>query len=148
MDLVQAEVDVVKRFAESGPWSGTKAERKEKFRQLNADLAAVCGIAAPELVFPDDPALLRGTSIWTQYIADSNQIVWRGKLSVITYLSLFVMARVFLDPSWSGMSASTLNGWVRQMFQTCFPEKAGRLVDRGGILLSSNDPDLYGNELN
>jgi hypothetical protein len=38
-------------FAQTRPWHGTLAERKDKIRRLNRALAAAYGIAEPRLTF-------------------------------------------------------------------------------------------------
>src|SRR5688572_23068258 len=73
----------VRAFARSKPWRGSVAERQDKFRMLNAALAAAYAIEPPQLVFGTDEAHSSGSSC---YMPAMDTMMLRGRLSVVTFL--------------------------------------------------------------
>jgi hypothetical protein len=112
-------------FADAKPWSGTAAERQEKFRQLNRALAFAYEITEPELVFE---TLDGGTSGRSRYIAASHRIVLVGKLSAITFLHEFAHAL--------GHGERMACKWSVNLFRLIFPQKFSSLIQMGHMLIS------------
>jgi hypothetical protein len=118
----------VQRFAETKPWHGCLDDRKDKFKQLNADLAEAYHVEEPELAFG---RLDGGSSCASHYIRTSHRIVMVGKLSVLTFLHEFGHAM-----TWGERDACR---WSINLFRRCFPTQYGHLVHVGHLLIRPTD---------
>jgi hypothetical protein len=118
----------IQRFAKTAPWIGSLAERKDKFKQLNHDLAEACGIPEPDLTFR---RLDGGTSTASRYIAPMHRIVMMGKLSIVSYLHEFGHAMK--------MGEREACRWSINLFRRCFPTQYGHLVHVGHMLIRPAD---------
>src|SRR5204863_9906705 len=86
-----AALRAVRAIARSGPWRGSVARRKGKFRRLNRDLAAAYGVPEPRLAFRGVEA--GADSGGSSYRPAAHTITLAGRLSVVTYLHEFAHAR-------------------------------------------------------
>lgn len=120
-----AALAAVRRFARSKPWRGTIAERKEKFRRLNRELAEAYAIRRPRLIF-------RLRRLWPAvgngcYCRMTHTIMLEGKLSVVTYLHEFGHARGFDERDACRFSIN--------LFARCFPRSFARCQHQGHMLV-------------
>ena len=123
-----AALRAVRAFAESNPWKGTVAQRKQKFRALNDSLAVAYGITEPELLFESIDGSHSGAS---HYIPALHRIVMVGKLSVVTYLHEFAHARAIGERG--------ACRWSINLFRRCFPRQFSRLVHVGHTLVRAEE---------
>ena len=128
MTFLPATLRAVRAFKKSRPWTGTIDERKEKFRQLNRDLAVAYGVAEPELIFGDLDGSTSGAS---HYIPSAHRIVLVGRLSVVTCLHEIAHAR--------GMGEHDACRWSVNLFRQVFPRQFARLIQRGHTLVRPED---------
>ena len=124
-------IAAMQRFAHDGPWSGTIAERKQKFRALNAALAAACAVPEPDLVFEN---LDGGSSGRSYYAPRQHRIVLVGGISVVTYLHEFAHARE--------MDEQAACAWSINLFRAVFPRQYGGLIHQGHMLIRPRDAPL------
>ena len=117
-------LEAVQAFKRSKPWRGNLEQRKEKFMHLNHDLAAVCGIPEPELVFGTIDGSHSGDS---SYSPAHHRITLRGRLSVVTMLHEWGHAR--------GMGERAACRWSINLFRRCFPRQYAKLVHKGHMLV-------------
>jgi hypothetical protein len=106
-----AALRAVRAFAQSKPWSGSLAERKDKFHKVNAELAAAYGIAEPRLVVQG--VEINAHSGRSNYQPATHTITLVGKLSVLTYLHEFAHAR--------GYDERQACRWSINLFRRSFP---------------------------
>jgi len=124
MTFEQEVLEANQAFKRSKPWRGSLEQRKEKFMHLNHDLAAVCGIPAPELVFGP---MNGGSSGSSHYIPGAHQIVLKGRLSVVTFLHEFAHS--------CGKNEVIACRWSINLFRRCFPRQYAKLVHVGHMLV-------------
>jgi hypothetical protein len=93
MKFRRGVIPAVREFRRAGPWRGTLAQRKRKFRRLNEPLARAYGMPAPELRFERIDGGFSGASYCLRR-GDGRPavITMRGKLSVVTFLHEFAHA--------------------------------------------------------
>jgi len=120
-------LEVVKRFRERGPWSGTMEERKTKFRLLHDDL---CQIYAIDYLLEFESIRLQappGSSGSSSCNRLTRTITIRNKLSVVTYLHEFAHAL--------GKNEYGACEWSVNLFRQVFPEQFSRLHHSGHMVL-------------
>lgn len=123
----QSVINAMRCFADWGPWSGNRKDRRNKIRHLNRRLAAALGVLAPELRFVSGRrACGRGSC----YVVRLHQIILVGKISVVTYLHEFAHSL--------GLDEMGACRWSINLFRLCFPEKYSRLSHEGHILVRSH----------
>ena len=115
-------IKAVRRFARGKPYRGTLAERKEKFVALHDDLCRVYG-KRTQLVFGD---LDGGDSGSSCYRSKTDEIVLRGKLSVVTILHEFAHAL--------GRDERGAVRWSVNLFRECFPLSFARCQTEGHLM--------------
>lgn len=118
----------VKTFKRSKPWRGTVAERQQKFRTLNADLAGAYDLPIPRLVFETDENEDSGSSC---FVPSSDTIILRGRLSVVSFLHEFAHFRFF------GRSEREACRWSLNLFRRTFPRSWARLRFEGHVVRTS-----------
>jgi hypothetical protein len=130
-------VEAVKAFRRAKPWRGSPQERQAKFTQFNADLARAIGIAAPTLAFNDldpmvDPQTLVFPSEMSRCDRRTKTIYLIGKLSVVTYLHLFMAL--------TGANIRTRFEWSLNLFARFFPISYASCRHVGPFLLNDHVP--------
>lgn len=120
----RAALRAVKAFARSKPYVGTIAERKAKFRILNAALAAAYDLPAPRLVFETNETRDSGSSC---FVPANDTIILRGRLSVVSYLHEFAHFRF-------GRSEVQACRWSINLFRRCFPRSWVRVTFEGHMV--------------
>ena len=128
MSYPEVVLHAIQRFAETAPWTGSLAERKDKFKMLNHDLSEACGVPEPDLAFR---RLDGSTSTASHYIASMHRIVMTGKLSVVSYMHEFGHAM--------RMGERDACRWSINLFRRCFPRQYGHLVHVGHMLIRPAD---------
>jgi hypothetical protein len=121
-------IRVASELARSRPWTGTLAERKEKFRQAAVDLAVALGIRPPELRFGRIDGSFSGASY---YEPRHHRVVLSGRLSIITMFHEVGHALGFGERQATAFSVN--------LFKRCFPRQFARLIHRGHTLLRPQD---------
>ncbi len=124
MRFKPAALWAVRAFAKTKPWKGTVVQRKEKFRNLNRNLAAAYGITEPELDFG---TLEGGHSGSSHYIPAVHRIVLVGRASVVSFLHEFAHAR--------GMGERGACRWSINLFRRVFPKQYAKLSHDGHMLI-------------
>jgi hypothetical protein len=109
-------------FAQSGPWQGTREERKAKFMTLHAALCAAYGMRTPLHVRWSE-----GSSGGSHFIPSQDSITLTGRPSVVTYLHEFGHAR--------GYDEYGAVIWSVNLFKKCFPEQFARCSQVGHMLV-------------
>jgi hypothetical protein len=117
----------VKSFRDSKPWRGTVGERANKFAELHRGLCRAYDLETM-LLHDDagDPGRV-GSSGGSAYDRQTNKIVLRGRLSVVTYLFCFGAA--------VGMTPGEALSWSRDVFAHFFPRSFRGCRDVGGMLV-------------
>jgi len=128
----QGTHDAIRKFKKSKPWHGEDAERKVKFLQLNADLAAVYEIEAPQLIFVK--RFEYGSCYWPK----GNLIILEsetdGRYSVVTFLHEFGHAL--------HKDEKDTCRWSINLFRLHFPKSYGKLVPKGHLLYRKGSVDV------
>lgn len=123
-----ATLEALRAFAQSSPWSGTRASRMKKSLALNQMLADAEGIRVPNLIF----RRIDGSSSGGSYYEPSrHRIVLTGRLSVVTYLHEFAHSL--------GKGERDACRWSINLFRRCFPKQFARLVHVGHVLIRPED---------
>lgn len=119
-----AVLRAVRAFASSKPFTGTIAERQEKFKALNTALAAAYGVTEPCLIFQTDESQDSGSSC---FVPASKTIFLRGRLSAVTMLHETGHALF-------GKSERKACRWSLNLFRRCFPRSWARLRFEGHVV--------------
>ena len=127
MKFRRGVVGAVKTFKRAGPWRGTLATRKRKFRRLNKALADVYAVPVPELRFEGIDGSFSGASSCLRGEANRPAVITMcGKLSVVTYLHEFAHAL--------GRDERGACKWSVNLFRRVFPRQYARLHADGHTL--------------
>jgi len=120
-------IHILKKFKKLNPWKGSIAERKQKFRWCFEQLCKLYDVKC-RLVFavPDDITQWYSSG-GSYYDGLNNEIVLRGRLSVITFLHEFAHKL--------GMGQREAKQWSEKLFKLVWPEKYAKLVRVGGLLV-------------
>ena len=127
MKFRRGVVAAVRAFKRAGPWRGTLATRKRKFRRLNKALADVYELATPRLRFGVIDGSFSGASSCRRREAGETAVItMRGKLSVVTYLHEFAHAL--------GRDERGACKWSVNLFRRVFPRQYAKLRADGHTL--------------
>jgi len=117
-------LQVVREYAASRPWRGTRLEQRQKVRRLYAGLTRAHGVTSLRIVFGGQTDC---DSTRSCYLPRFHTVVLRGpRISVVTALHEFGH-HLGLDEH--GACAYSL-----QLFRQCFPKSFARCVPDGHML--------------
>lgn len=117
------------KFRGSHAWQGTPKQRQAKLQTLNKELAKANSIKIPKLKFQS----IDGTdSGWSSHDPDRNEIVIRGRISVITYLHEFAHALL-------GYDEDAVRHWSLNLFKQIFPISFSKLVSCGNMYMKKEN---------
>jgi len=114
----------IKRFRDNKPWQGTLLERGDKFAELHRQLCAAYDL---ETILLRDDRKPEASSAGSTFNPVKNQIVLRGRLSVVTYLFLFASA--------CGVDRDGALAWAHETFRHFFPRSFGGCRMSEGLLV-------------
>jgi len=118
--------EIIYDFKRAGPWSGTIAQRKEKFANCFARLCEASGLDVDGWIMEFDiPNTFRE---WTNSGNSSvsfldHKVVMRGRLSVVTLLHEF--GHIYLRDN--QLDNDTVQDFAVKLFEEYFPEKMTQL---------------------
>ena len=126
-------IEAAKTFARTKPYLGTTEERRTKFKALHQQLCEVHSVKV-DLVFVGDNNQHQhsGTScfVFANESVPINTIALAGRLSVVTYLTMFG----------AGIANGNMNKakrWAVNLFQRSFPKSFAKLaINRQGMIES------------
>lgn len=123
----------LKKAKKSKLWRGTIEERKQKFIALHSELNAIYGRDI-KLEFIDVSAnydTVSGASGASGYIAPINTLFIVHKLSVITFIQLWIRAL--------GVDTVSSVSLSEDIFKEIFPLSARKLVNINGLFIKASD---------
>jgi hypothetical protein len=127
MKFKSEAVRLLKHFKGLKPWRGTITVRVVKFQELHDHLCEIYGIR-PHLRFGRLDGKESGMS---SFNPNTNEIILRGKLSVITYLHEFAHAM--------GRDEFDACKWSINLFGKCFPEQYVACTSKGHMLVRNKE---------
>ena len=109
----------LKQFAKSKPWKGSVADRRQKFQTLHNKLTEIFEVKTSLEFYGENPDdMFSGLSRSTE-----DRILLVGRLSVITYLTLFALVV-------TNGNRDKSDRWAYNLFKRFFPRSFGRLTTR------------------
>jgi hypothetical protein len=115
-------IRAIKAFRSAKPWRGSFDERLEKFSTFCQALAAAYGVSVELRFYGEETP--RGNGMW---VPERGTIVLAGKLSVVTFLFCFGLAR--------GLSRRRSFAWAHECFRRFFPLSYSRCRCAGDLLV-------------
>ena len=117
-------IAALKELKTANPWKGTRNQRIEKFEKLNSKLCTIFGrrVSVNYDELGESPDNWSGSGR-TSYLVDSQTIVPRGRLSVITFLHKWLNI-VNVDEELEEIDTLEL---AAELFKTVFPDKFAKL---------------------
>jgi len=127
----------VKAFRDAKPWQGTDAERGDKYAELHRGLCAAYGLET--LLVRDDTSGEEHTSSGgSRYMVRGNKIILSGRLSVVTYLTMFAFAMQRGTRVSRRNASAAASAFAVKTFKHFFPRSASRCRVVNGLLVKGD----------
>ena len=120
----------IKAFRDSKPWQGTREGRGAKFAELHRGLCRAYDLETMLVREDNDSSEDTGTSTRSRVDLQTNKIILRGRLSVVTYLFLFAAAA-----TGGNIRPADALTFARDQFRHFFPRSYAGCRDAGGLMI-------------